>query len=300
MRVPRPSAPPPERTSRARAGVATVALAAGAVLAWHAVGLVALILTAPALGVCLMLARTRRRQEAARAQALDAEARSAVTVMLETLAMRSGTTARHSAAVARYARLIAAACGLPARDQDLVHTAGLLHDIGKLAFPDEMLDGEDPTGDDWDLIRSHPERGAVLVESVPGYAEVAEIVRCHHERPDGRGYPRRFTGAEIPDLARIVAVAESFDAMTGGDRYRAPMSFHAALAELRRVAGTQLDARYVEALADILISAHVALREDEDVVGAEAHRTPRERFGATRTAGIEPATFGSGDRRSIP
>jgi putative nucleotidyltransferase with HDIG domain len=265
VRVPRPLAPPPERTRRARAGIAIIAVAAGVALAWHAAGLVALILTAPALGVFLMLAGARRRQEAAGAQALDDEARSAVTVMLETLAMRSGATARHSAAVARYARLIAAASGLPARDHELVHTAGLLHDIGKLAFPDELLGGENPTGDDWDLIRAHPERGAVLVESVPGYTEVAEIVRCHHERPDGRGYPRRLTGAEIPELARILAVAECFDAMTGGDRYRAPLSFHAAIAELRRVAGTQLDARYVEALADILISAHVALREEEEV-----------------------------------
>jgi HD-GYP domain-containing protein (c-di-GMP phosphodiesterase class II) len=93
---------------------------------------------------------------------------------------------------------------------------------------------------------------------------VAEIVRCHHERPDGRGYPRRLTGAEIPALARIIAVAECFDVMTGGDSYRTPMSFHAALAEMRRVAGSQLDARYVETFADVLMSAQVALRDDED------------------------------------
>ena len=234
----------------------------GAVLGWHAIGLATFVLAAPAVGVWLV--GTRRARDAARVRAVHDEARSSVTVMLETLAMRDGWTARHSAAVARYARLIAAAAGLPAREQELVHTAGLLHDIGRLGFPDHLLGPAPPAEGDWNVIRAHPERGAVLVESVPGYAEVAEIVRCHHERPDGRGYPRRLTGDEIPALARIVAVAECFDVMTGGDSYRTPMSFHGALAELRRVAGSQLDARYVETFADVLMSAHIALRDDED------------------------------------
>ena len=252
----------------------------GAVLAWHAIGLVIFVLAAPAVGVWLVGAR--RARDAARVSAVHDEARSSVTVMLETLAMRDGWTARHSAAVARYARLIAAAAGLPAREQELVHTAGLLHDIGRLGFPDHLLGPAPPAEGDWNVIRAHPERGAVLVESVPGYAEVAEIVRCHHERPDGRGYPRRLTGEEIPALARIVAVAECFDVMTGGDSYRTPMSFHGALAELRRVAGSQLDARYVETFADILMGAHVALRDDEDRDAASPQRTSARRVPVER------------------
>lgn len=264
MHVDRPAASPPGRSHRARAAIAIVVVIASAVVAWDAIGLVAVALAAPALAVYLILSAVGRAREVAHLRSLDDEARAAVGVMLETLALRDGWTARHSAAVARYARLMAAAAGLSARDQELVHTAGLLHDIGKLSFPDHMLDGTRPVEDDWDVIRAHPERGAALVEGVPGYAEVAEIVRCHHERPDGRGYPRRLRGPEIPELARIIAVAECFDVMTGGDSYRTPMSFHAALAELRRVAGTQLDARYVEVLASVLLSAHLALRDDAD------------------------------------
>ena len=129
--------------------------------------------------------------------------------MVETLGMRDRMTARHSAAVARFAKAIAAAAGLPARDQELVHTAGLLHDVGKFTFPDHTLTGTSAsprrTGT---LIRSHPQRGADIVGRVHGYADVAEIVLCHHERIDGRGYPR--------DLARRGDPASS----RGSSRWR--------------------------------------------------------------------------------
>ena len=113
-----------------------------------------------------------------------------------------------------YFRATAAAAGLPAREQELVHTAGLLHDVGKFTFPDHTLTGMHLTEEDWELIRSHPQRGAEIVGRVHGYADVADIILCHHERIDGHGYPRGLAGDEIPALARVLSVADCFDVMT--------------------------------------------------------------------------------------
>jgi putative nucleotidyltransferase with HDIG domain len=186
-------------------------------------------------------------------------------------------TARHSAAVARFAKATAAAAGLPPREQELVHTAGLLHDVGKFTFPDHTLTGTRLTEEDWELIRSHPQRGADIVGRVHGYAEVAEIVLCHHERIDGRGYPHNLAGDQIPVLSRILAVADCFDVMTARDSYRAPMPFQDAIAELRRVAGTQLDARFVEIFVGIVMGAGIDFQhaDDEDLEAELQRQTPR-------------------------
>src|ERR671917_592059 len=155
------------------------------------------------------------------------------------------------------------ALGDPGADADPSHTAGLLHDVGKFTFPDHTLTGTRLTEEDWELIRSHPQRGADIVGRVHGYEEVAEIVLCHHERLDGHGYPRRLQGERIPHLARILAVADCFDVMTARDSYRTPMSFEAAIAELRRVAGTQLDPLYVEIFVGIVMGSGLALEPTE-------------------------------------
>ena len=106
--------------------------------------------------------------------------------MIETLALRDRMTARHWAAVARYARAMAEALGWSAEEQDLVHTAGLLHDIGKFAFPDAILLADSRlTDEQWELVKRHPEDGARIVRRIDGYAPVAEIVLAHHERWDG-------------------------------------------------------------------------------------------------------------------
>src|SRR4051794_3393085 len=110
--------------------------------------------------------------------------------MIRTLDLRDRMTARHSAAVAHYAREIAAAIGMPVADQEIVHTAALLHDIGKFNLPDDILKADAPLGDaEWELIRAHPEEGAQLVAHLEGYSAAADLVRAHHERYDGNGYP---------------------------------------------------------------------------------------------------------------
>jgi putative nucleotidyltransferase with HDIG domain len=182
--------------------------------------------------------------------------------MLELLSQRDHATARHSAAVAAYARDLCRAAGGSGREQQLAHDAGLLHDVGKAAFPDHILVGEQGLdADDWEVIRRHPEEGARRVRRV-GLEELAEIIRSHHERIDGRGYPRGLCGEAIPWLARVVAVVDTYDVMTARDSYRPPVSPAAATAELRRVRGTQLDSRLVQTFIAMLSRPAAARRED--------------------------------------
>jgi putative nucleotidyltransferase with HDIG domain len=263
--------------------VATGILTAGTVLAYQEVGLLAIgMLSVMLFSYRYLLASVidaQRQRDELRGQVAELEAlhHGVIRVMVETLGMRDRMTARHSAAVARFAKATAAAAGLPARDQELVHTAGLLHDVGKFTFPDHTLTGTRLTEEDWELIRSHPQRGADIVGRVHGYAEVAEIVLCHHERIDGRGYPRHLPGEDIPELSRILAVADCFDVMTARDSYRAPMPFEDAIAELRRVAGTQLDARFVEIFVGIVMGAGVEFQhaDDEDLEAELERQMPR-------------------------
>jgi putative nucleotidyltransferase with HDIG domain len=173
--------------------------------------------------------------------------------LMRSLDIRDERTARHSAAVARFARDIAAAVGMSAAECELAHTAGLLHDIGRFALSDRVAErGRTLTDEDWVAIQRHPELGADMLRDLGIYGPVAEIVRAHHERIDGRGYPQGLLEHEIPEIAKIISVAEVYDTLTASDTYRTQMSSFEALTELRRVAGSQLDAHYVEILAALM------------------------------------------------
>ncbi len=173
--------------------------------------------------------------------------------LMRSLNMRDARAARHAAAVARFARDMAAAVGMSEQEQELAHTAGLLHDIGHFALSDRVAErGRPLQEEDWLAIQRHPDLGADMLRDLGIYGPVAEIVLTHHERVDGRGYPKGLTAAEIPELAKMIAVAEVYDTLTAGDTYRTRMSSFEALRELRRVAGSQLDAQYVEILAGLL------------------------------------------------
>ncbi len=173
--------------------------------------------------------------------------------LLRSLDIRDERTARHSAAVARFSRDIAAAVGMDPSQCELAHSAGLLHDIGRFALSDRVFErGGTLAEEDWMAIQRHPELGADMLRDLGMYGPVAEIVLAHHERVDGRGYPRGLGADEIPEIAKIIAVAEVYDTLTASDTYRSQMSSFEALNELRRVAGSQLDAHYVEVLATLL------------------------------------------------
>ena len=202
---------------------------------------------------------TRRTKELASLQV------GLLSTVLQTLSMRDAMTARHSAAVARYAREVAGMLGLPEREQELIHTAALLHDIGKFILPDSVLFAKRKlTDDEWKLIKLHPEQGAKLVERIENYGPVAEIVLHHHERFGGGGYPSGIAGEEIPLGSRIIATADTYDVMTSRDSYRDPVSSGVDLAELRRVAGTQLDPQVVEIFERMILERGVAFSHTDE------------------------------------
>ena len=185
--------------------------------------------------------------------------------LIRTLDERDSRAARHCAAVAAFSRDIARHVRMSKGDQEFAHTAGLLHDIGKFVLSDRVMErGGQLEESDWRGIRRHPDIGAELLRDIGVYGPVAEIVRAHHERMDGRGYPRGLKDDEIPVIARIVAVAEVYDTLTAPDTYRTPMTSFEALNELRRVASKQLDANYVEALAALLSGRGVDYRHADE------------------------------------
>jgi putative nucleotidyltransferase with HDIG domain len=175
-----------------------------------------------------------------------------LSTLVETLALRDRTTARHAAAVARYARALAKEAGCSEGEQDLIHTAGLLHDIGKFALPDRILHAEILSDEDWAVIRRHPQDGATLVGRLDGYGPVADAILYHHEHVDGSGYPAGLIGNEIPQASRILAICSTYDTLTARDSYRSPMTPQDAMAELRRVSGRQLDGELVESFIGLL------------------------------------------------
>ncbi|MDQ6816471.1 MAG: HD domain-containing protein [Actinomycetota bacterium] len=181
--------------------------------------------------------------------------------LMRSLDIRDRRAARHAAAVARFARDMAQRLGMNQQEQELAHTAGLLHDIGHFALSDRVAErGRTLTDEDWEAIQRHPELGADMLRDLGIYGPVAEIVLAHHERIDGRGYPAGLQSDQIPEIAKIIAVAEVYDTLTANDTYRTKMSSFEALRELRRVANTQLDGRYVEVLASLLTGEGVDYR----------------------------------------
>jgi len=226
-----------------------------------------LVVVFQALVRALLVSQDRADELELRARQLAGFQMALLSALVRTLDLRDRMTARHSAAVARYARAVAAHVGMSKEELELVHTAGLLHDIGKFVLPDSILKGgrRPLTDEEWKQIRRHPTEGARIVSKIDGYAPIGEIIHAHHERIDGQGYPRGLRGDEIPALARVIAVVDTYDVLTARDSYREPVSSYEAMIELRRVAGTQLDGRFVEALAEVLTDKDLAYRHGEDV-----------------------------------
>ncbi len=214
--------------------------------------LVLVLLIFQYLARALMQSEERAEQLQARSVRLASMQLGMLVTLVETLALRDRMTARHAAAVARYARALARELGCDESDQDLTHTAGLLHDIGKFALPDRILHAEILSDEDWAVVRRHPQEGATLVGRLDGYGPVADAILYHHEHVDGSGYPAGLIGNEIPFPSRILAVCNVYDTLTARDSYRSPMTPQDAITELRRVSGRQLDAEIVDAFITML------------------------------------------------
>jgi HD-GYP domain-containing protein (c-di-GMP phosphodiesterase class II) len=195
---------------------------------------------------------TRRFVSARRRSQMRTVAADHVIELARELDLRDAGAARHCETVARYSHTIARALRLPQEACEAIHLAGLLHDVGKIGIATEILSKQGAlTEDEWLEMRDHPRIGAELVGGV-GLHHLCEWVHAHHERPDGSGYPRGLASREIPLEAKILAVADSYEAMTNDRIYREALTHEAAVEELRRNCGAQFDEVVVEAFLEVL------------------------------------------------
>jgi HD-GYP domain-containing protein (c-di-GMP phosphodiesterase class II) len=186
------------------------------------------------------------------------EARKVTSILVDATTPKDGYTADHAAEVSRLSRLVGMDLGLNEDELEwLVHGA-LLHDLGKLGVADVILAKPGTlTEEEWKAVKRHSEIGARMIEPLEILSRALPVVRHHHERPDGTGYPDGLAGEEISLAARIVAAADAYDVMLRRkhyrpQRYRPKSSPVEALEELRREAGRQFDARVVEAMGRVL------------------------------------------------
>jgi putative nucleotidyltransferase with HDIG domain len=202
---------------------------------------------------------------------------SFATALVATLDARDRYTAGHSAAVAIYARDIANRMGLDSDVQELAHTCGLVHDVGKIGLPAGLLEKPGAlTLEERRQMEQHSEIGENILRRVEDYAEIARIVRHHHERIDGLGYPDGLSGDEIPLISRIIAVADAYNAMTSDRPYRDAMPSRVARLRLAQAVESQFDTAVVAAFEAILASAAEAYRMGQDPAFAlEASLLPR-------------------------
>jgi putative nucleotidyltransferase with HDIG domain len=181
---------------------------------------------------------------------------SFATALVATLDARDRYTAGHSAAVAIYARDIASRMGLPAEQIELAHLCGLVHDIGKIGLPAGLLEKPGAlTLDERREMQRHSEIGQRILANVDTYAEIAAVVRHHHERVDGQGYPDGLSEPDIPLLSRIIAVADAYNAMTSDRPYRDAMPSRVARLRLAQAVETQFDTAVVAAFEALLAGA---------------------------------------------
>jgi len=179
--------------------------------------------------------------------------------LAEALDLRDAGTADHCQTVGRHAELTAREMGLPPSLVERIRLAGVLHDIGKIGLSDAILGKPGPLDEaEWTEVRRHPEIGARIL-AAGEFDDIRAWVVAHHERPDGRGYPRGLRDEEIPLEAKILAVADAYEAMTSDRVYRAAIGRDAARDELRRGAGGQFDARVVQAFLAVVDRASDAL-----------------------------------------
>ena len=188
-----------------------------------------------------------------------------VKSILSALRAHDPYTFRHSMRTVRLSLLLGRACGVSEPALHVLGFGAVVHDVGKLLVPGEVLHKEGKlSAEEWELIRRHPAEGARMIHGASAPPGVRRVVGEHHERWDGRGYPSGLRGGEIDFNARVVAVADAFDAMTSERPYRPAAGFDAAAAELERCAGTQFD-------PEVVLSFLRAPRAQvEGIIGADA------------------------------
>ena len=183
-----------------------------------------------------------------------------IEVLRRTVEVKDVYTRGHSDRVSEYSLLIGEKLNLPPEQMKTLKIGALFHDIGKIGIPDAILLKTDKlTDDEYSEIKNHPAIGAHILSNASIFADILPIVKHHHERYDGKGYPARLAGEDIPYLARIVAVADTFDAMTSRRSYRQALDFDYTTNEIERCKGTQFD----PAIADVFLEI---LRTNQDKI----------------------------------
>lgn len=207
----------------------------------------------------LALAARERQGHECLAQ-LQCSTFTTVVAMANALSARDAATAGHGHRVAQYAERLARRCGIAGADLERLCLAAELHDIGKIGFPDHFFSQEDAamTPELAAEIARHPDIAMEILRPLDCLGEALEFIHLHHERLDGRGYPQHKRGAEISRGARIVSIADCFDAITHDRPYQRRKTVDQACAILRRVAGTQLDAELVELFVTEIAPAGLA------------------------------------------
>jgi HD-GYP domain-containing protein (c-di-GMP phosphodiesterase class II) len=247
-------------------------------VAYNSVGFPALIAAITVLiifrqlTVALLRSEERAEQLLARSRQLVGLQLGVLRTLVRALGMRDQTTARHAAAVALYAKALASDLDCSEEEQDTVHAAGLLHEIGKFTWPDRVLHARVVAEEDMGIVRNHPQEGSLLVGALDGYGPVADAILYHHERVDGRGYPAGLIGKEIPLASRILAICSVYDTMTARESYRSPddetgsvMTPEEAIVELRNSATNgQLDGDLVETFIGVLEREGKTFAHDAD------------------------------------
>jgi putative nucleotidyltransferase with HDIG domain len=171
----------------------------------------------------------------------------------DALEARDQYTAGHSRRVMEYSKSIGQRMKLDKQDIEDLKRSALLHDIGKIGIPDIVLKKKTKlTDEEYAIIKSHPETGAAILKNIKSFKHLVPAVYHHHEQFNGEGYPDSVKGAAIPLHARIISIADTFDAMTSSRSYRSALSFRKALSELERCKGTQFDPDITDIFIDIL------------------------------------------------
>lgn len=192
---------------------------------------------------------------------LKDESLSTIQALAAAVDAKDTYTQGHSQRVARYAVALAQRIGLPEAEVDLVHITGTLHDVGKIGVPDAILKKPGRLSEDERrIMETHPTLGEVIIRKAPKLVETLPGIRHHHERWAGGGYPDGIAGEQIPRIARILAVADTFDAMTSDRPYRKGLSWEIAIGEIARGAGTQFEPLLSEAFVS-LMQAEMAERK---------------------------------------
>ncbi len=235
-------------------------------LVWEASPIVSPLLFVPAVTTYLAFETIQR---------LQSQTRQAMIAMADAIDARDAYTAEHSHRVATLAKRIAEVHRLKDHEIERVEIAARVHDIGKIGIANESLHKGGPLSDEeWKIMQQHPAIGEQLLSPYRQFRHEAAIVRSHHERWDGKGYPDRIRAHQIPIGARIIAVADTFDAMTSSRPYRPALSREFAIEEIRKNAITQFDPQIVATFLEVMEEAHkvrpikreqtVTLSEDEE------------------------------------